>query len=104
MTTKNFFGGLVIGALIGAGAALLLAPKAGKELRDELSVGVEQRKAEVEAKAKEARAKLDEQVGKARTGIDEGRTRLTEAVQSLRQPKTVKTENIEVTEDKAVAA
>lgn len=104
MTTKNFFSGLVIGTLIGAGVALLLAPKAGKELRDELSVGVEQRKAEVEAKAKEARSKLDEQVVKARTGLDEGRARLTKAVQSLRQPKTVKAENIEVTEDKAIAA
>lgn len=47
MTEKNqnsggYLGGLVVGVLIGAGAALLLAPKRGEELRDELAQNASQ--------------------------------------------------------------
>lgn len=35
--SKKFVPGLIFGALIGAGAALLFAPKSGKELREDLS-------------------------------------------------------------------
>ena len=36
-TSGGYFRGLVTGVLIGAGVALLLAPKRGEELRDELA-------------------------------------------------------------------
>jgi len=36
-TSGGYFRGLVTGVLIGAGAALLLAPKRGEELREELA-------------------------------------------------------------------
>jgi gas vesicle protein len=36
-TSKNFIAGAVIGGVVGAAAALLLAPKAGKEIRNGLN-------------------------------------------------------------------
>lgn len=36
MTNGNFLKGLIVGGLIGAAAALLLAPKSGKDTRAEL--------------------------------------------------------------------
>ena len=41
-TTGGYIRGLVTGVLIGAGAALLLAPKRGEELRDELAQNASQ--------------------------------------------------------------
>ncbi|WP_100331874.1 YtxH domain-containing protein [Bacillus xiapuensis] len=38
MNTKDFFIGALIGGMVGAAAALLLAPKSGKELRDDLNL------------------------------------------------------------------
>lgn len=35
--SKKFIPGLILGALVGAGAALLFAPKSGKELREDLA-------------------------------------------------------------------
>src|SRR5690554_2849460 len=37
MNTKDFFIGTLVGGLIGASAALLLAPKSGKELREDIN-------------------------------------------------------------------
>jgi gas vesicle protein len=37
LSTKNFLAGAVIGGVVGAAAALLLAPKAGKEIRSNLN-------------------------------------------------------------------
>ncbi|NEU29973.1 YtxH domain-containing protein [bacterium LRH843] len=37
MNTKDFLIGSLIGGIVGASAALLLAPKSGKELRDNIS-------------------------------------------------------------------
>lgn len=37
MNTKDFLIGTLIGAFVGAAAALLLAPKSGKELRQDIS-------------------------------------------------------------------
>lgn len=39
MNGKDFLIGALVGGIIGAGAALLLAPKSGKELRVDLSEG-----------------------------------------------------------------
>ncbi|QKG85238.1 hypothetical protein GXN76_12645 [Kroppenstedtia pulmonis] len=45
MSGKDLFIGAVIGGVIGATAALLLAPKSGRETRRELSKGFESAKA-----------------------------------------------------------
>lgn len=42
METKDFLGGVAVGAVAGAIAALLLAPKSGKETRDEIKAHLEE--------------------------------------------------------------
>ncbi|GAJ99426.1 YtxH domain-containing protein [Geomicrobium sp. JCM 19055] len=39
MNTKDFLIGTLIGGIVGASAALLFAPKSGKELRGDISEG-----------------------------------------------------------------
>ena len=58
-TTRTFLAGLVIGALVGAGVALLLAPKSGAETRLAVS-----RRAKI--MAREARDRYDDLKDKVR--------------------------------------
>ncbi|WP_018665439.1 YtxH domain-containing protein [Heyndrickxia acidiproducens] len=41
MSTKDFLTGAIVGGVVGAAVALMLAPKSGKELRDDLNGQVE---------------------------------------------------------------
>ncbi|WP_240374584.1 YtxH domain-containing protein [Bacillus piscicola] len=41
MNTKDFFIGSLIGGIVGASAALLLAPKSGRELRSDITEGAQ---------------------------------------------------------------
>ncbi|WP_019720691.1 YtxH domain-containing protein [Heyndrickxia coagulans] len=41
MSTKDFLTGAIVGGVVGAAVALMLAPKSGKELREDLSGQVE---------------------------------------------------------------
>jgi gas vesicle protein len=47
MDAMGVLGALTVGALVGAGVALLLAPKSGAELRQELKTGAERIEAEL---------------------------------------------------------
>lgn len=47
MDAMGVLGTLTVGALIGAGVALLLAPKSGAELREDLRVGAERLESEL---------------------------------------------------------
>jgi gas vesicle protein len=64
----DFLKGLLIGGLVGAVAGILLAPKAGKELRDELK-----------GKADEARALLEKTVERAQELKKEADRQFSEA-------------------------
>jgi gas vesicle protein len=62
-----FFAGFVIGGLVGAAAALVLAPQSGEETRAQIrQKGIELRDQTVET-AEEARKRLDEAATQART-------------------------------------
>lgn len=50
---KKFMNGLLIGALIGGVAALLLAPRKGSETREILKAKLDRAKAELERRKKE---------------------------------------------------
>jgi len=81
----DFFAGFVVGALVGAAAALLLAPRSGEETRglirekgielreqaDELSVEARKRAEQVQLQARERAVELQGQVKQA---IEEGKT------------------------------
>lgn len=74
----SFVRGLIIGAAVGAGVALMLAPKTGEELRSDLQTQVESTRGEIKTRTDEAKAKLEEQ-----------RSKLVEGVKNLRKPKAV---------------
>lgn len=60
-SSKDFVVGAFVGAIIGAAAALLLAPKSGRDLRSDVStqaVNLRHKSAELSAQAKEKTAEL----------------------------------------------
>ena len=65
----RLLGGLLLGGLVGGLAGILFAPKAGKELRDDLK-----------EKAIEAKKTYDDSVVKAKIIIDDAKNRAAELV------------------------
>lgn len=74
--TESFFKGLIAGALGGAIAGLLLAPKSGEETREDikkLAVDIKDKAVDTYEKARGEVEKKIEQVKKAGEKIDEGK-------------------------------
>jgi len=74
--------GFLAGAIIGAGAALLLAPQSGAETRRVLKTYAEKAEEEVLEKAKEAKATLDTAIGQGKQFINEKKSVLTAAFEA----------------------
>lgn len=66
------FGSLVLGALLGAGAALLLAPRSGRETRDEIRAGALRMRDRAEDAVRGVADSVNETIGGVR-GEVEGR-------------------------------
>lgn len=77
-------GPFILGALLGAGAALLLAPRSGEEtqreireravhLRDQAEEKVREAQHQVEARLDQARAELMDRVDAVREAVDSGK-------------------------------
>jgi gas vesicle protein len=73
----SFVAGFLIGGLIGAGVALLLAPQSGEETREMLR----ERGIELKNRAEEAASEFSSKAG---TYIEQGRERVEGAVESAR--------------------
>lgn len=58
----NFLSGLILGGLVGATLAILLAPESGDELREQIRERVEAIQAEVSRAANERRAELEQEL------------------------------------------
>lgn len=58
----NFLAGLILGGLVGAAVALLLAPAGGEELRGRLQSEADRLRLEVQRAAEERRRELEEQL------------------------------------------
>ena len=78
-------GAFVIGALIGAGAALLLAPKSGRETQDELRDQAKKWKGVAEERLKDAQSVVETRIEQAREGVTEKIGTVREAVEAGRQ-------------------
>jgi gas vesicle protein len=63
---SRFFSGLLLGSLVGAALALLLAPASGDELRKKLQGEVERIQSEVQQAAEDRRAELEQQLSALR--------------------------------------
>jgi gas vesicle protein len=87
-------GAFVLGALLGAGVALLLAPRSGEETQRELREGAARLKEAAEDRARDVQAQLEERLEEARgevmgrveqvrTAVESGREAAREAREEL---------------------
>ena len=79
------FGTFVWGLLIGAAAALLYAPKSGRETREELTESVDRLRGQAEDKVREAQDTVTAAVEDARRQFEEGMDTARKAVESGRK-------------------
>jgi gas vesicle protein len=78
-------GSFVLGALLGAGAALLLAPRSGRETQDEIRERARQLRESAEERLKEASSHLEARLEDARDGVEARLDRVRDAVDSGKQ-------------------
>lgn len=62
----SFLSGLILGGLVGAALAILVAPESGDELRGQIRQRVETIQAEVTRAANERRAELEQELSRMR--------------------------------------
>lgn len=78
-------GSFLIGALLGAGVALLLAPRSGKETQEELRTRAIELRGKAEERVRDASRQLEGRLDEAREGIQARAERVRDAVDSGRQ-------------------
>jgi gas vesicle protein len=99
----DFLAGLFVGALVGAAAALLLAPQSGEETRTYIrEKGIELREQADEITA-EARKRAEEFQAQARDKAAELQTRVQEAVEEGRTAASSKKEELLITIEEPAA-
>lgn len=120
INSKDFIIGTLIGGMVGATAALLLAPKSGKELRDDINQGATQAKdmaydwkdvAQVKGselkevaydKGSELKQKAKESTGEIAKNVTDKTQELTKTVQEkIDFVKTKEDEALDAVEDVA---
>ncbi len=72
--------GIGLGAIVGAAVALVLAPKSGAEVRDDLRVTLDDLKCKAEKVAADLSAKGEELVAKGRDVVESTTSRVKDAV------------------------
>jgi gas vesicle protein len=82
--TGGGFGAFILGALVGAGVALLLAPQSGEETQAELKRRAEELKSSAEDRLKAASEQLETRLDQARAGVNERVDRVKHAVDTGR--------------------
>ncbi len=81
-------GSFIIGALVGAGVALLFAPQSGEETQDEIRERAKKLRASAEGRVREAQQRLEERLDVAREGVQSRLEGVKEAVQAGRDAAT----------------
>lgn len=79
------FGNFVWGLLLGAGAALLFAPKSGKETRDELRDRFDELREGAEGRVRDLQENLTGTVDDVRSQVNEGLDSARRAIESGRE-------------------
>jgi gas vesicle protein len=78
------FGSFVIGALVGAGLALLLAPRSGSETQEQIKGKARELKGAAEDRVRDAQRELEERLDQARAGVESRVGQVREAVEAGR--------------------
>jgi gas vesicle protein len=81
-------GSFVLGALVGAGIALLLAPKSGAETQEDLKEQARKLRSAAEERVKEAQRQLEERLEGVRDGVQTRFEDVKEAVHAGRDAAT----------------
>ncbi len=104
MDKKDFATGIVAGAVLGALAGVLLAPKSGKETRDDVKRFVDDTKGKLAARLKEAKDVTKEQYDKlVDLVVDEGGKTIDVAKEDLIQLKDDLKERYDAVRDRLAA-
>ncbi len=90
----NFLAGMGLGALIGAAAALLLAPKSGSETRQDLASATEDFKTKASKAVNELSQSSEELVKKSKDLLESTKEKVQQAVDAGKQAMTSKQEQI----------
>lgn len=81
-------GAFVLGALVGAGLALLFAPKSGAETQEELKEHARKLRVVAEERVREAQQQLEERLEEARDGVQSRYEDVREAIDAGRAAAT----------------
>ena len=76
------FGSFCLGALVGAGLALLFAPQSGEETQEEIRVRAGKLRAAAEERMREAQATLEDRLEGVREGVESRVELVRDAVES----------------------
>jgi gas vesicle protein len=97
-------GSFVLGALVGAGLALLLAPQSGEETQEEIKAGARKLKKAAQERAKEVQHDLEGRLNLARENLQSRVESVREAVDSGRQAALEAREELERKLERSKAA
>ncbi len=81
-------GSFILGALVGAGIALLMAPKTGAETQEDLKRQARKLRSAAEERMREAQRQIEERLGDVREGVQSRMDNVKEAVNSGRSAAT----------------
>jgi len=97
-------GSFVLGALIGAGAALLFAPRSGEETQQEILERARKLRDAAEERVREAQQQLEERLDGARAGVQARLDGVKEAVDAGRKAAVEARHELEDRLDRSKAA
>jgi gas vesicle protein len=81
-------GAFVLGALVGAGIALLFAPKSGAETQEDIKRQARKLRSAAEERVREAQRQLEERLGEVRDGVNSRLDGVKDAVSAGRSAAT----------------
>jgi gas vesicle protein len=97
-------GSFILGALVGAGLALLFAPKSGEETQEELKAHALKFKSTAQERLKESQENLETRLAAARETVQTRVENVKEAVESGRQAASEAREDLEKKLERSKAA
>lgn len=97
-------GSFVLGALVGAGLGLLLAPKSGQETQEDLKEHARKLKASAEVRVRRAQQELEERLEAAREGVQARVEGVKDAVEAGRKAAVEARGELEEKLDRSKAA
>ncbi len=90
----DFVAGFLLGAMVGAAAALLLAPSSGEEMRDTLKEKGIELKGRGDEMTEDARRRAAEAQERGRLALEEQKAKLQEAIDAGKQAATQRQQDL----------